>query len=129
MKLIDTHGNFADVIRESSADVQKIAQSAHDLILEIYEAVYVVPWPHQGTVGFGVGPKKMTEHFAYIGVFTKHVNLGFNYGANLADPKRLLDGTGKMFRKISLKKPDELLQSGVRELIQAAIAEREKALA
>jgi hypothetical protein len=129
MKLIDSHGNFADVIRESSAVVQKIAQAAHDLIVEVYEPVFIVPWPHQGTVGFGVGPKKMTEHFAYIAVFAKHVNLGFNYGATLPDPKGLLDGTGKMFRKISLKKLEDISQNGVRELIQAAIAEREKALA
>jgi hypothetical protein len=129
MKLIDIHGSFEDVIRESNADVQKIAQSAHDLIVDVYEPVFIVPWPHQGTVGFGVGPKKMTEHFAYIAVFAKHVNLGFNYGATLPDPKGLLDGTGKMFRKISLKNPDELLHPGVRELIQAARAEREKALA
>jgi hypothetical protein len=129
MRLIDTHGNFEDVIRESSAVVQKIAQAAHDLIVEVYEPVFIVPWPHQGTVGFGVGPKKMTEHFAYIAVFAKHVNLGFNYGATLPDPKGLLDGTGKMFRKISLKKLEDISQNGVRELIQAAIAEREKALA
>lgn len=30
---------------------------------------------------------------------TNHVNLGFNYGAELPDPNNLLEGTGKLFTK------------------------------
>src|SRR5579871_1953578 len=41
--------------------------------------------------------------FAYVGVFTAHVNVGFFYGAVLADPKRLLQGSGKRMRHMKLK--------------------------
>ena len=33
--------------------------------------------------------------FAYVNVFTSHVNVGFFHGAALADPVGLLEGTGK----------------------------------
>ena len=46
-----------------------------------------VPWAQQKTVGYGVGPKKMSEHFCYIAPAKKHVNLGFMYGADLPDPE------------------------------------------
>jgi hypothetical protein len=50
-----------------------------------------VVWPHQRTVGYGVGPKKMTEHYAYLAVHPRHVNLGCNHGAHL-DDGGLLEG-------------------------------------
>ena len=40
--------------------------------------------------------------FAYVGVFKAHVNVGFFYGAALADPKRLLQGSGKRMRHVKL---------------------------
>jgi hypothetical protein len=41
--------------------------------------------------------------FAYVGVFKDHVNVGFFNGATLADPARLLEGTGKRMRHVKLK--------------------------
>ena len=45
-----------------------------------------VLWAHQRTIGYGVGPKKLSEHYAYFDVYDPHVNLGFNRGAALPDP-------------------------------------------
>lgn len=41
--------------------------------------------------------------FAYVGVFTSHVNVGFFHGASLHDPARLLQGTGKFMRHVKLR--------------------------
>src|SRR5215475_9872371 len=41
--------------------------------------------------------------FAYVNVFTAHVNVGLFYGAALRDPERLLQGTGKFGRHVKLK--------------------------
>jgi hypothetical protein len=40
--------------------------------------------------------------FAYVNVFTSHVNVGFFHGAALPDPARLLQGTGKFMRHVKL---------------------------
>ena len=64
-------------------------------------AVVRIVWPHQKTVGYGVGPKKMSEHYAYLAVHPTHVNLGCNYGARL-DDGGLLDGTGQNMRKTTV---------------------------
>ncbi len=40
--------------------------------------------------------------FAYVNVFTSHVNVGFFHGAALPDPARLLQGTGRFMRHIKL---------------------------
>ena len=41
--------------------------------------------------------------FAYVNVFTSHVNVGFFHGASLSDPARILQGTGKFMRHVKLK--------------------------
>jgi hypothetical protein len=64
--------------------------------------VVEVPWLRQKVVGYGVGPKKMSEHFCYIAFHHDPINLGFNYGAELPDPKGLLKGPGKLLRHIKV---------------------------
>jgi hypothetical protein len=41
--------------------------------------------------------------FAYVNVFTAHVNVGFFQGASLPDPARLLQGNGKLMRHVKLR--------------------------
>jgi len=41
--------------------------------------------------------------FAYVNVFTAHVNVGFFRGAEIADPHGLLEGTGKLMRHVKLR--------------------------
>lgn len=40
--------------------------------------------------------------FAYVNAFKAHVNVGFFRGAEIADPKGLLEGTGKFMRHVKL---------------------------
>ncbi len=58
--------------------------------------------------------------FAYVGVFTAHVNVGFFYGAALADPKRLLQGSGKRMRHVKLKPGTNIDDEALLSLIAAA---------
>ncbi len=58
--------------------------------------------------------------FAYVAVFTAHVNVGFFYGAFLADPAGLLQGSGRRMRHVKLR-PGELVETAaLRGLIAVA---------
>ena len=124
MKSIETHGTFEEVIDGSNPEVQTIAKSLRQLIIEIYPEVIEVPWPKQGIAGYGVGPKKMSEHFCYIGTQSNRVNLGFFYGADLTDQEGLLEGTGKNLRHVKVKSLEQAEQASVRDLIELSIQER-----
>ena len=41
--------------------------------------------------------------FGYVNVFTAHVNVGFFRGAELPDPRGLLQGTGRFMRHVKLR--------------------------
>ena len=58
--------------------------------------------------------------FAYVGVFTAHVNIGFFHGAALADPARLLQGSGKHMRHVKLQAQAPVDRSALEALVAAA---------
>jgi hypothetical protein len=58
--------------------------------------------------------------FAYVNVFTSHVNVGFFQGASLPDPARLLEGTGKFMRHIKLKPGTPANAAALTKLIHTA---------
>lgn len=128
MKTVDTHGSCDEALSGSSSQVEEIARRLKDLIIDVYPDVVEVPWPKQRIIGYGVGPKKMSEHFCYIGVHREHVNLGFYFGADLPDPKGLLEGTGKKLRHIKVREVEEIVQPALHALLQTSLDERKKAL-
>ena len=128
MKTVDTHGTFEQVLTGSSSQVRETAERLRALIVEVYPDVVEVPWPKQKIVGYGVGPKKMSEHFCYIGAFKAHVNLGFYYGAVLPDPEGLMEGTGINLRHIKVKNSEEVDQPALRDILQASFDERKETL-
>lgn len=115
---------FEEIVSGVSPHARKLAEEARSLVLSVYPAVVEVPWPKQRVIGYGVGPKKMSEHFSYISVSKEHINLGFMYGAELPDPERLLDGTGKLLRHVRITELEQLLNPALRELIQVATKHR-----
>ena len=58
--------------------------------------------------------------FAYVSVFTEHVNVGFFQGTSLPDPARLLQGTGKFMRHVKLKPGTLTNAAALNTLIDAA---------
>jgi hypothetical protein len=115
---------FEEILARFDPQVRDLAVSARALITDVYPDVVEVPWPRQNVVGYGVGPKKMSEHFCYIAFHKDHVNLGFNQGADLPDPAGLLEGPGKLLRHTKITTQADLQQSALRTLLEAARAHR-----
>jgi hypothetical protein len=58
--------------------------------------------------------------FAYVNAFTAHVNVGFFRGAEIADPERLLEGTGKFMRHVKLRPESDINATALATLIETA---------
>jgi hypothetical protein len=61
--------------------------------------------------------------FAYVNAFKFHVNVGFFRGAELPDPGRLLEGTGRFMRHVKLRPEIEVNASAMLKLISTAYAD------
>ena len=61
--------------------------------------------------------------FAYVNAFKDHVNVGFFRGAQLDDPARLLEGTGKYMRHVKLRPDSNIDEKALMKLIECAYAD------
>ena len=84
-----------------------VMRNAGDEVLELF---------HDGcpVVCLGDAP------FAYVNVFTSHVNVGFFHGNALRDPARLLQGAGEYMRHVTLKPGTPTHTAALNALIEAA---------
>ncbi len=124
---------FTHAMAASAEEIQQLACAVRDLIFDVLPATVEVVWPQQGSVGWGIGPKKFTEQFAYLMPFKGHVTLGFYHGGELPDPDSLLpDSGGKQvsgtlaMRSLKVRSLDEVGQPALRSLIEAAVRHQQK---
>jgi hypothetical protein len=115
--------DWAALLAQLPPEVATLVTAADDLVRRTDPDVVRAVWPHQRTVGHGVGPKRMSEHYAHLAVHPRHVNPGCNYGAH-HDDGGLLEGTGQNMRKLTVGTADPRLVP----LLRAARRERLSAL-
>ncbi len=66
--------------------------------------------------------------FAYVNAFNAHVNVGFFCGAEIVDPGRLLEGTGKFMRHVKLRPDRDVDAKALRQLIETAYTDMKERL-
>src|SRR6266404_9624703 len=85
-----------EAMRESGDDVRELLHDGH-------------PTACVGDAAFG-----------YVNAFKAHVNVGFFRGAEIADPGRLLEGTGKFMRHVKLQPGRDFNATALTKLIDTA---------
>jgi hypothetical protein len=120
------HGTFDDVLASASPALRPVCVALRRMIAARHAKFTQVVWPSQRIASFGMGPKKMSEHYAYIAVYAAHVNLGFYHGTALVDRAGLLEGSGAMLRHISFRDVPSTRRPAVAALLRQAIAERRR---
>ena len=108
--------------------LRPIATRLREIILELDPNACEVVRLGDRASTFGVGPKKMSEGYAYILPYNNWANLGFYRGALLPDKSRLLEGTGKAMRHIKIRSIEDANRSEIRKLLILAVTERKTAL-
>ena len=87
------------------------APTANELVYDAYNAVAIA---YTFTSSFRTG-------FCHIAAYAQHVNLGFNQGAQLPDPDRVLQGTGKSIRHLKVKTAADLESPHLRHFLSLAL--------
>src|SRR6059058_3825594 len=125
-----THPVPADLIkflRPYDRQVQELALKLRALVLEEMAPCYENIYDAYSAVAIGYGTSdRLRDGVFHIAVYSNHVNLGFNDGASLDDPKGILQGSGKQIRHITIKTAEDLERPELRAYIRRA---RKKALA
>ena len=109
-----------DLLKRYNRGVQELTLALRELVLEELAPCceYIV---EVYIVSILYGPThRMKDGICYIGVIKDHVNLGFLRGSELADPQRILEGTGKQMRHIKIRNMSDLERPAIRAYLQEA---------
>ena len=112
-------------------EVRDLAIEVRQLMLEEMAPCYENIYDAYSAVAIGYGTsERLGDGIFHIAVYSKHVNLGFNDGATLGDPKGILQGQGSRIRHITIKSRDELerpeLRAYIRRARKQAVADAKK---
>ena len=114
-------------LRPYDRDVQKLALSLRALLLAEMAPCYENIYDAYSAVAIGYGTSdRLSDGIFHIAVYGRHVNLGFNEGATLDDPKGILKGKGNRIRHITFDCESDLARPEIRAYIRRA---KKKALA
>ncbi len=118
---------FQDALSAITPEIQELAAAVRALVFDVYPRAVEVVWPTQRSIGWGIGPKKFTEQFAYLMPYKAHVTLGFYHGGELTDPDGLLpDSGGKQvsgtlsMRSLKIRRVEDVSSAALRSLIEEA---------
>ena len=108
-------------LRPYDRDVRQLALGLRALLLEEMAPCYENIYDAYSAVAIGYGTSdRLSDGIFHIAVYSGHVNLGFNDGASLADPKGILLGNGNRIRHIRFKTETDLTRPDVRAYIRRA---------
>ena len=114
-------------LKSYDREIQNLALRLRALVLEEMAPCYENIYDAYSAVAIGYGTSdKLRDGIFHIAVYSKHVNLGFNEGATLDDPKGILQGNGNQIRHIKIKSVEDIKRPELRAYIRRA---KKKALA
>jgi Domain of unknown function (DU1801) len=121
MAIRPPHDQLLDFLAPYGEEITRLALQARGAVLKqdpqatelIYDAYNAVVTAFSLT-------DRLKDAFCAVAVYRDWVNLSFNYGALLADPKRRLQGKGTRIRHIKIENARELKAPEVVELIRQA---------
>lgn len=117
---------FNELLTTSSPEVSELARAVRDMVYDVLPETVEVVWVRQRSVGWGTGPRKFTEQFAYLMPYKRHVTLGFYHGGELDDPAGLLRSGGRQvsgtlsMRSLKITSLDDVHRPELRDLMAAA---------
>lgn len=108
-----------NLLRSYPSDVQALALGARRLIGQLLPKVEESVDSSAPVVGYGYGPGYRGMVCTLI-LSKSGVKLGLVRGAELEDPRGLLEGSGKVHRYVQLHALADLRKAGLKQLIKAA---------
>ena len=110
---------FDDLLSSYHPDVQAIARRVRALIFDVVPDVSEHVYPVLKVIRYGLEGNKMAGLVFFLMPHKERVNLGFNHGTSLPDPKGLLEGTGKNLRHVKLGDEEAVSNPALRGLLKA----------
>jgi hypothetical protein len=114
-----TNAEVKKFLANYSPAIRKLAEQARELVLTSNKSAVEKVYPGWKVIGYGASTA-MKDMVVGISPATAHVSLNFMRGAELSDPKGLLEGAGKTGRHVKIRDAEMLQSPAVRLLVREA---------
>jgi hypothetical protein len=114
-----------DLLAPYTPEVRDLVLAARTFVLQMIPDVSEGVDVKARIIGYSYGPRYV-DMVCMLMPTKAGVNLGIAYAMQLPDPKKLLEGTGKLHRHVKLKSEADLKRAGLKALLKAALARRRK---
>ena len=115
----------SELLAPFTPEVRDLALAARSFVLETIPDIIEMVDAKARIVGYGYSPR-YADQVCMLMPTKVGVNLGIAYAMELPDPKKLLQGTGKLHRHVKLKSRLDLEHVALRALLKAALSRRER---
>ena len=107
--------------------IQKLMIELRNFITELVPQANELIWDNYNAVSTAYSKsEKLKDAFCHIAVYSKHVNFGFNRGAELTKTNIKLIGKGKLIRHIKVTNFQAFPKEEIKSMIWEAIGLSEK---
>jgi len=107
--------------------IQNLTIELRNFIVKLIPETHELIWDNYNAVAIAYSKsKKLKDAFCHIAVYSRHVNFGFNRGAELTPSNLKLNGKGKLIRHISVQSIDDFPKKEIEKMIYEAVGLSEK---
>ncbi|RMA58071.1 DUF1801 domain-containing protein [Ulvibacter antarcticus] len=108
-------------------EIQNLSLELRNFITDLVPQANELIWDNYNAVAMAYSKsEKLKDAFCHIAVYSKHVNFGFNRGAELTGKDLKLEGKGKLIRHISVRDLKTFPKEKIKNLIWEAVGISEK---
>ncbi|HTZ95757.1 MAG TPA: DUF1801 domain-containing protein [Terriglobales bacterium] len=124
MRTAGTNKAVYDLLDPYPPEVQKLALASRKFVLRIAPKAMEMVDTKSKVIGFGFGTGYKDMICSLMPAKT-WVTLGIGWGAELPDPQKLTEGSGKVHRHVKLKSNSDLENPALEDLLKASLARSE----
>jgi len=120
---------IASFIAKFDPTIAKLVRAARTIVRKRFPTAIELVYDNYNALAIGYSTTERTSDVLFsLAVYARGVNLYFMYGRSLADPEKLLQGSGNQGAFVRLDNLSVLDKPGVKALIDAAVRQAKRPL-
>ena len=119
---MEPNPKLKDFIQPYDLQIQRLTMELRSFITALVPKANELIWDNYNAVAMAYSKsEKLKDAFCHISVYAKHVNFGFNRGAELTQSDLKLAGKGKLIRHITLRDMHSFPKFEIEKLVWEAV--------
>lgn len=115
--------NLSEFLKPYDPAIQELTLTLRNYLLRLVPKTNELIWDNYNAVALAYSKSdKLKDAFCHIAVYSKHVNFGFNRGAELSKRDLKLNGSGKLIRHIKITSIKDFQSTDLEQMIFEALA-------